>query len=476
MAKGPLSRISHLLPHYRVALSARRHDEEMAQLAACRDELRALRDELVGLRAETAALEGRVRRLGAYASPEYAARALPAADGPRILVCGWYGADNLGDELMLRSVLEHLPDEALPRTTVMLWDNPGYERLSLDWRVRTVHYPTSTWELEQLADGVDSVVWGGGAILDERQFDGSPENVSTGNVFVRLNELVLARGGSVWCLGLSSNATLSDESYRAHLSGIVARASHFSLRDPYSLSALVGAGVPADGLSRCGDLVFGLSTLRGMAQRGGMGSLPAGHGRPEATAAGAGRRPLVVGFAFLHRDELVRAQGTAVHDVMLGLAEATGRPVQAVLIPLAEEGTGFDDRMNAAVREAARGIDASLDVRCAPYTLDLAASPLARCDACVSSKYHAALIAATLGIPTLGVVDTDHPHYANKMRHLAELGHFEDTLVTSSDFYAHARELAARLAESTAPHVGGDVLSGTDAYLRDVLARATRAS
>lgn len=467
MAHGPLSRIPHLLPHYRIALSARRHEEEMAELAACRAELQALR-------AEMAALESRVRRLGAYANPEYAARALPHSDGPRILVCGWYGADNLGDELMLRSVLEHLPDGALPRTAVMLWDNPGYDRLSLDQRVRTVHYPASTWELEQLADGFDSVVWGGGALLDERQFDGSPENVNAGNVFVRLSELVLARGGSVWCLGLSSGATLSDESYLAHLRGIAGRASHFSLRDPYSLAALAGAGVPAGSLSRCEDLVFGLSSLRGLAQGGGQGTLAAGLACPGAPVAG--QRPLVVGFVLLHRDELVQAQGTAVRDVVAGLAEATRRPVQAVLIPFAEEGTGFDDRMNAAVREVALGIDGSLDVRCAPYTLDLAASPLVGCDVCVSSKYHAALVAATLGIPTLAVVDTDHPHYANKMRHLAELGHFEGTLVTSGELYAHARELAARLANAPAPHVDEGVLSETDAYLRDVLARAAGAS
>lgn len=100
-----------------------------------------------------------------YANAEYLrlAQDRTSSGEKRILVAGWYGAGNLGDELILRAVLSQLPEKAPGRTTVLLWDNPTYERLSLDLRVNTIHYPTTTWQLETLANAFDIVVLGGGA-------------------------------------------------------------------------------------------------------------------------------------------------------------------------------------------------------------------------------------------------------------------------------------------------------------------------
>lgn len=85
-----------------------------------------------------------------YANAEYLrlAQDRTSSGEKRILVAGWYGAGNLGDELILRALLSHLPEKAPGRTTVLLWDNPTYERLSLDLRVNTIHYPTTTWQLK----------------------------------------------------------------------------------------------------------------------------------------------------------------------------------------------------------------------------------------------------------------------------------------------------------------------------------------
>ena len=89
----------------------------------------------------------------------------------RVLLAGWYGADNFGDELMLKSVLAHIPDRMLSNVAVLLWDNDTYDRLSIDPRVNVVHYPKSVNQLESYVCRFDAVVWGGGAILDDRQFD-----------------------------------------------------------------------------------------------------------------------------------------------------------------------------------------------------------------------------------------------------------------------------------------------------------------
>lgn len=128
-----------------------------------------------------------------YVNPEITAlQAFPASEG-RILVAGWYGAENLGDELMMRTVIEHIPAHRLSDTWVLLWDNFEYPRMSLDPRVHVIHCPRSLWELQWYADAFDVLVWGGGAIIDDEQFSNDSFNINTGNLFIHLSSLMLAR-------------------------------------------------------------------------------------------------------------------------------------------------------------------------------------------------------------------------------------------------------------------------------------------
>ncbi len=192
-------------------------------------------------------------------------RTVPKDKGKRILVAGWYGADNLGDELMLRAVLEYLSNDALQRTSVLLWDNSTYDRLDLSHAVHTLHYPATTRELDFLVDSFDIVIWGGGAILDETQFNDDANNVNTGNLFIRTNELMLSRGKHVFCLGLSATPKLENPEYISRLARIVEKADHFSLRDKHSLDALRESGINPLKLSLCEDLAFSLPGLAELA-------------------------------------------------------------------------------------------------------------------------------------------------------------------------------------------------------------------
>ena len=155
--------------------------------------------------ADMEAIAGTLR----YVNMEYFAKlAQSSAD---ILVAGWYGAENFGDELMLRTLLDYFPQDSLNRVAVLLWDNFYYPADLLDSRVTILHYPRSTWELQQLADHFSVLVWGGGAIIDDKQFDDDPNNTKTGNLFIRLSKLMLARGKSVYSLALSTNDSSREE-------------------------------------------------------------------------------------------------------------------------------------------------------------------------------------------------------------------------------------------------------------------------
>lgn len=184
----------------------------------------------------------------------------------KILIAGWYGASNFGDDLMLKTLLERFSKSMLHNITVLLWDDPFFDRLELPLAVNTIHYPKTTQQIEQLANVFDMIVWGGGAILDDRQFDNNPNNYSTGNLFIRLNLSAIAKGKQVWCLGLSANDRYQNAGYLSLLQKIINGSMHFSLRDRFSLQQLESNGIDCSNITLCNDIAFASKELSSLAK------------------------------------------------------------------------------------------------------------------------------------------------------------------------------------------------------------------
>ena len=83
---------------------------------------------------------------------------------------GFYGAPNLGDELMLETLLQYFPSFKDVDLTIMLSDNPVYDIGSYP-AVNFIHYPKTRYDFNYLAQYFDTLVFGGGAIIDDRFFD-----------------------------------------------------------------------------------------------------------------------------------------------------------------------------------------------------------------------------------------------------------------------------------------------------------------
>ncbi len=373
--------------------------------------------------------------------------ALRGVAGKRILIAGWYGADNLGDELMLRAVLEHLPQGALSRTAVLLWDNSTYDRMTLDARIHAVHYPATTRELDALVSHFDVVVWGGGAILDDKQFNNDVNNFNTGNLFIRINDLMLGRGKQVYCLGLSANETITDQRYLSKLRFIVEKASHFSLRDKKSAKLLASLGMPEDKLSTCEDLVFSMRSLRDVAKM------------PDEEF-------YTLGLVPFYADGLLDTYANVVRQsVSAAGAVAKDKRLRVMLIPFLNEG-GFDERMNAELKRLVESRVTGCEVELATYEPNPAASPICKCDSVVCYKYHAALIACCAGVPCLMVSRSEHAHYANKMAHLAELAGIEYAQVPSAGFEEGTEAcMKAFFASACSPKIDECVYANMDAYM-----------
>lgn len=370
--------------------------------------------------------------------------------GKRILIAGWYGADNLGDELMLRAVLEHLPEEALSRTGVLLWDNSTYDRLTLDPRVHAIHYPATTRELDALVDHFDVIVWGGGAILDDGQFNDDAGNFNTGNLFIRINELMIGRGKEVYCLGLSANERLSDKIYLFRLNHIIENASHFSIRDKRSIALLNTLGMPENRITACEDLVFSMSATRSLQKS------------PSTDY-------FTVGFVFFHTDNLLDTYAQVVADTLTAAKPfAEGKKLRALLIPFLNEGH-FDERVNRDLKSRFDLQANEFDVELAEYELNPALSPILSCDLLVSYKYHSALIACCAGVPCLAVSRSEHAHYANKMAHLAKLAGVPDSCIGSTAFENDTAHCVQQFP--THPHVPvieSDVYASMASYMDSI--------
>lgn len=396
-------------------------------------------DAVAALGVQLRAMERRDR----YVDGEYL-RLSPEEPG-RVLLAGWYGADNFGDELMMRTVIECFPREALDRVYVLLWDNPHYDRWGLNPAVHVIHYPRNVWDLEALADRFDTLVWGGGAIIDDGQFDHDPDNYNTGNLFIRLSELMLGRGKCVYALGLSTNDRLGSAHYAKRLSQIISACELFSVRDPYSIRVIGGAGVDVSSIVRCEDLAFCNQGLR---------KLRAVH------CSGSGRRLGVV---------LLCIEDQFEHNLALICSLAANMRLRddgysISLIPFL-----YEDEWDAVYfRRLLERVPNAERIEVEEYTSHIENSPIVRCSHLVSYKYHATLIADVLGIPNLSVCCDSHPHYRNKMTHLADLACMRDRLYTSSDLLGKVDEaIDILLGSPKLPEVSDEMMEEEVLWLKE---------
>ncbi len=350
---------------------------------------------------------------GKYANLEYFSKASFRKNGEkRVLLAGWYGANNLGDEYMLQTVIQHMSDEMLDRVSVLLVDSSSYHFGDLDARVNVLHYPTSLWDIDYLANEFDVLVWGGGALLDQNQYSQDPANVSTGNLLIWLSKRMLELDKDVYCLGLSGNATLNNGRYLSLLDDIVLKSQLFSLRDPYSFKVLEASGLNVGNVSHCEDIVFANVDLQ---------LLKSSHIENSVEQPRVG---MVFFSGFEDRfDEHLKLMNAVERYLSAEYSEYSIR-----LIPFYNND---DSDVLYLSRLRDRAVDCSR-VELGSFECKLLSTPLADCNFVISGRYHAALISSALGIKTMIVCDGEHPHYPNKMAHLADLMNIKDSLVSMS--------------------------------------------
>ena len=79
----------------------------------------------------------------------------------QILIVGWYGAYNYGDELMLRNVISEIDLDTTDVSVVL--DRSSRYNLTDKYNVRGYYPPDNVCYIESIVDSFDEIIIGGGS-------------------------------------------------------------------------------------------------------------------------------------------------------------------------------------------------------------------------------------------------------------------------------------------------------------------------
>jgi len=345
-----------------------------------------------------------------------------------VLLSGFYGASNAGDELILRSISERL-EAADPAAQVWVGaENPEQVERRHGLQAFTRRNLPQALHAARTAS---ATVLGGGGLWHDYTFERSGGMLG----FFQMPQISIAGFGALPLMGRMFGAPfhvvgmgvgpLAEPDARRMVRFLAMQAESILVRDTESAGLLEASGVPAELVQQAPDVVYGLQ-------------LPAS---PEPIEVGAlraqGRR--IVGlnlrpWAHVDEDALVEE----VIQALLAVGQA--QPLALVGIPM-QAGDRIDPMMLARVATRI-GEQVPTVVLRAPLSPEDLVATLASLDVLVSMRLHACLLAHRLGRPVVGIAYD--PKVAN---HFAELGRTAQCLPLPLPDLGLERALQAALDE-----------------------------
>lgn len=309
----------------------------------------------------------------------------------KILLVGFYGAPNLGDELMLETLLQYFPSFDDIDLTVMIADNPIYDIGNYP-SINFIHYPKTRYDFNYLAQYFDTLVFGGGAIIDDRFFDNNDSyKGELGTILIKLSERFIVWEKQIFCIGLSSIKSFSNTNYINKLSLLVEKADYFSVRDINSFNSLSNqCSCSNKKINIISDIVMANKNIKIFDKKN--------------------KNISSIGIVWIPYEENV----ASLKELLLSLS---GK-YKIHLIPFYgycnfdiskyEQITSELNIDNVVIEKLASNMSELVDI-------------FSKIDFLIAMRYHAVLIGNLLQIPTLPICYSNHPHYNNKMTFLSQL-------------------------------------------------------
>ena len=309
----------------------------------------------------------------------------------RILLLGTHGQANIGDELLLTTFLHQLGHEH--RYVVNSYDpDRTHAQFEADVDIEVIATTGDRWALLRHLVSCDAVVFGGGSIVKELYRSVGRWRYATLVMVLALVLVARVARRPVLLCGIGVGPI--DTRLGRFLAAIIVRAASLvSVRDTTSYDTCLSIGTRPDRVLRIPDPAFVNRP----------GQFPAGTpllGMP-ADADGSGRVRIALN---LNRDI---ANGDRWDDVLAELTQtfelvADRIPIEIHALPMQSE---FKDHDDATVLRTFLADHPEWN----PVMHDTAdhgdvAAIIAGCDVVVSERFHAIVVAAVLGRPTVGLL------------------------------------------------------------------------
>lgn len=312
----------------------------------------------------------------------------------KILLVGFYGAPNLGDELMLETLFQYLNKNKKIEITVMINDNEFYD-IDEYPPVNIIHYPKTKYDFNYLASYFDCVVFGGGAIIDDIHYE--KENSykgDLGTILIKLSEKFITWNKEVITIGLSSISEFSNQKYINKLTEIIDKSLYFSVRDTNSYKTLQKyCKCNKKSIHVISDIIMANKKLEIIKDKS--------------------EKLTDIGIVWIPYEEN--------NDKLKQLLKKLNKNYKIHLIPFYEY-TNFDTNMyNKILNEL--NLDNVIVEKYQNSMIGITET-YKKCNLIIAMRYHGVLLGNLLNIPTISICYDNHPHYYNKMKFLSEI--FED--------------------------------------------------
>ena len=322
----------------------------------------------------------------------------------KILICGFFGADNLGDEMMLKTLLEYFPENSRYEIWIMLANNNKYD-IYKNGYYHYIHYPQSKFDIQFLAKKFDKIIFCGGAHIDPDNYERDFTNeLSFSTILIDLSTAMIKEQKDVFLLGLSTTKKINNEKYIKRLQYVIDNSNYFSLRDSNSLETLTNAEIETQNIKIQADIV--IANKQFITKKV----------KPEKDT---------IGVILICNEELKETNRIIITEL------SKLKKYKITLIP-------FYDYLNNDYnhyQELISSIKNKENIDIVKYTddMDNLKHILENVEFVISGRYHGILISMILNKKILGLNYDKHPHYENKIKYLYQKYSKEKNLINYSE-------------------------------------------
>jgi polysaccharide pyruvyl transferase CsaB len=314
--------------------------------------------------------------------------------GQKVVIAGYFGFGNAGDEAILSVLVERLKQECADVEIVIVSGDPqSTEQL---YKARAIAHRDISGLITEI-ESCDLVVLGGGGLFHD--YWGVPLDTPltrhhSGISFYAIFPLLAALYGKPFILNGVGVGPLFSDAGRYYTRMIFDQATNATLRDDESRELLLSIGVSAERLKVTADPAFCLTA----ASRERAAAIL------ESEGLGAAKQPLV-GVSVREwvfrpkQDHWVKELAVALDQ----LIERRGAKVLLLPFQRLESDLTDDYKVSMKVRDLMRRGDEAVVIK-GDYTAEEKAGLIGLCDLVIGMRLHSIIFAATGRVPVVGLV------------------------------------------------------------------------